>query len=108
MRNSPLIVILVTASSNDEAERLAQALVGEGLAACVNILGGVRSIYTWEGKTERADEHLLVIKTRGERFAAVEKRVRELHSYATPEVIALPIVGGSQAYLNWLRVSTGG
>jgi uncharacterized protein involved in tolerance to divalent cations/8-oxo-dGTP pyrophosphatase MutT (NUDIX family) len=97
------IVVYVTAGSADEAEQVAQTLVGEKLAACVNRIKSVRSIYRWQGQVEQSDEELLIIKTRKELFSAVEKRVRELHSYSVPEIIALPIIAGSAAYLDWLR-----
>lgn len=100
------IVILVTAGSETEAEIIARALVEEQLAACVNILSPVRSIYRWEGKIADDREWLLVIKTRAERFSAVEARVKALHSYQVPEVIALPIVQGSDAYMRWLLEET--
>ncbi|MGE0681481.1 MAG: divalent-cation tolerance protein CutA [Candidatus Binatia bacterium] len=96
------IVIFVTAGSAAEAETIAKALVEEQLAACVNILSLIRSIYHWEGKLADDQEWLLLIKTRAERFSAVEARVKALHSYQTPEVIALPIVQGSEDYLRWL------
>jgi periplasmic divalent cation tolerance protein len=97
------IVIYVTTGSAEEAERVAQTLVGEKLAACVNRIKSVRSIYRWQGQVEQSDEELLIIKTRKELFSAVEKRVRELHSYSVPEIIALPVIAGSAAYLGWLR-----
>ena len=100
MTNS--IVILVTAGSEAEAETIARALVEEHLAACVNILNPVRSIYRWEGKVTDDREWLLVIKTQNERFAAVEEKIKALHSYQVPEVIALPILQGSTPYLHWL------
>jgi len=96
------IVVLVTVGSAAEGERIAEALVGEQLAACVNIIGPIRSIYTWKGELQRDEERLLVIKTRAALFDDVERRVRALHSYETPEVIALPIGAGSQPYLEWL------
>ena len=101
------IVVFVTAGSESEAETIAKMLVGEQLAACVNILSPVRSIYRWEGKLADDREWLLVIKTRAERFPAVEARVKALHSYQVPEVIALPIVQGSGEYLRWLWEETG-
>jgi periplasmic divalent cation tolerance protein len=99
------IVILVTAGSEAEAETIARALVEERLAACVNILSPIRSIYRWQGKVVDDREWLLVIKTQTERFAAVEAKVKALHSYQVPEVIALPIVAGAEGYLHWLRES---
>lgn len=101
-----LVVILVTAGSADEAEHIASHLVEERLAACVNVVGPVRSIYRWNGKVQRSEERLLIIKTAALSAVRVEQRVHELHSYETPEVIALPIVGGSEAYLEWLRSSS--
>src|SRR5258706_9977623 len=100
MTNS--IVILVTTGSEAEAETIARALVEERLAACVNILPPIRSIYRWEGKVTDDREWLLVIKTQSQRFAAVEKKIKALHSYQVPEVIALPILQGSTPYLHWL------
>lgn len=97
------IIVYVTASSAEEAEQLAQTLVGEKLAACVNRIKSVRSVYRWEGQVEQSDEELLIIKTRKEVFSALEKRVRELHSYSVPEVIALPVIAGSDGYLSWLH-----
>ena len=97
------IVIYVTVASAEEADQLAQTLVGEKLAACVNRIKAVRSVYRWQGQVEQSDEELLIIKTHKELFSAVEKRVRELHSYSVPEIIALPIIAGSAAYLGWLR-----
>ena len=99
------IVIFVTAGSAAEAETIARTLVEEQLAACVNILNPFRSIYRWEGKLADDQEWLLLIKTRAERFSAVEARVKALHSYQVPEVIALPIVQGSEGYLRWLLES---
>jgi periplasmic divalent cation tolerance protein len=96
------IVVLVTAGSAENAEALARALVGESLAACVNILPGIRSIYRWQGKIADDAEHLLVIKTERGRFSEVEARVRSLHTYEIPEIIALEIVEGSKPYLDWL------
>jgi periplasmic divalent cation tolerance protein len=96
------IVVYVTASSPAEGERLARALVEEQLAACVNRIAPIQSVYRWQGKVEQSEEQLLIIKTRKTLFAALEKRVRELHSYSVPEIIALPIVAGSEAYLQWL------
>jgi periplasmic divalent cation tolerance protein len=99
------IVIFVTAGSEAEAEAIAKALVEERLAACVNMLSPIRSLYRWEGKVADDREWLLLIKTRVERFAAVEARVKALHSYQVPEVIALPIVAGAEEYMRWLRES---
>jgi len=99
------VVIFVTAGSEAEAETIAKALVEARLAACVNILSPIRSIYRWQGKVADDREWVLVIKTRAERFAAVETTVKALHSYQVPEVIALPVVVGAEGYLQWLRES---
>lgn len=96
-------VALVTCASQEEASRIARALVTERLAACVNILESpVRSVYRWKGRVETAMEHLLVIKTRRARLRALEAAVKRLHSYQTPEIIALPVAEGSRRYLAWL------
>ena len=96
-------IVLVTCSSEEEASRIARAVVTAHLAACVNILESpVRSIYRWKGRVETAMEHLLVIKTRRARLAALEAAIKRLHSYQTPEIIALPIAEGSRKYLAWL------
>lgn len=97
------IVVYVTVGSAAEGNRLARALVEERLAACINRVGKVQSVYRWEGKVEQSEEDLLIIKTRRELFPVLEKRVRELHSYAVPEIIALPILEGSRDYLQWLK-----
>ena len=96
------LVVLVTVPSRADGERIAEALVGETLAACVNILGPIRSIYRWQGEIARDDEHLLLIKTTRPRYAALEARVLALHTYDTPEVIALPVEEGAAAYMEWI------
>lgn len=99
------LIAFVTAPNKDEAARIAEALVGERLAACVNIVGAIESIYRWEGKITRDTETLLIIKTTDERYAELERRVKTIHSYTTPEVIAYKIERGSEDYLGWLRKS---
>jgi len=96
------IAVYVTVGSPEEGARLADALVEERLAACVNQVGPVKSTYRWEGRVERAQEQLLIIKTREELFERLKNRVEELHSYSVPEIIALPIIGGNKSYLHWL------
>ncbi len=96
------LVVLVTASNPDEAARLAQALVNERLAACVNILPGLRSIYRWQGRVETADEVLLIVKTTRHLLPVATRLVHALHAYTVPEVIALPVAGGAAPYLDWL------
>jgi periplasmic divalent cation tolerance protein len=100
------IVVLVTAKDENEAARIATALVEKKLAACCNITKDARSIYCWEGKLQDEHEALMIIKTRRELFSALEAEVKRLHSYSTPEIIALPVVAGSDAYLNWVEKST--
>jgi periplasmic divalent cation tolerance protein len=98
------VIVLCTCSSETEANHIAGALVDARLAACVNILPSpIQSIYRWKGKVEEAQEILLLIKTTQERFPALRDRIAELHSYETPEIIALPIWAGSEKYLAWLR-----
>lgn len=94
--------VLVTAPDAETAARLARQLVEERLVACANLLPGVRSIYRWEGAVQDDAEVLLVLKTGADRLGEVASRVKDLHPYALPEVVALPIVGGSRAYLDWL------
>ncbi len=91
-----------------EANRIAEALVGERLAACVNILGAVRSVYRWQGTVERADEIAMIAKTTEAVFERLAARVRALHSDDTPAVVAWPIVAGDAAYLDWIAAETGG
>jgi periplasmic divalent cation tolerance protein len=105
-RSAGTMVVLVTCPRRRVGEKLARALVQERLAACVNVIPGVTSIYRWEGRICRDAEALLVIKTRRLRLAALVRRVKALHPYSVPEVIALPLVGGSASYLSWVRDST--
>ncbi len=100
------IVVFITASSEEEAARIAHVLVEVRLAACVNIVKGVRSIYRWQGKIEDEAEVLMIAKTRGELFEALSEKIGELHSYTVPEIIAFTIVSGSRKYLEWLREAT--
>jgi periplasmic divalent cation tolerance protein len=99
------IVILVTCGSRREAKKIARHLVESKLAACVNVSSPVASVYRWKGKIQDDREYLLLIKTRRELFPIVEATVRALHSYTTPEVIALQIVEGAQDYLQWIDES---
>ena len=99
------IVVLMTAANGEEAARLADLLIGAHLAACVQILPEMESVYRWEGKIERQAEILLLAKTTRSKFEELETQVRALHSYETPEIIALPIVAGSRPYLEWLQSS---
>jgi periplasmic divalent cation tolerance protein len=94
-------IVLVTASSQDEAEAIAQALLQCKLAACVSLMP-IRSVYTWKGEVRNEAEWQLMIKTDLQRFSQLEAKVQELHSYKVPEVIGLPIMVGSEAYLRWM------
>ncbi len=104
------LVVLSTAPSLDEGRTLGRRLVEERLAACVNVVPSVQSVFRWQGAIEEAEEALLVINTRPERYAELERRIQALHSYSVPEILALPVASGAPAYLNWLRdtVSGGG
>ena len=96
------IVVFMTAANGEEATRLADMLVGAHLAACVQILPEMESVYRWQGKIERQAEVLLIAKTTLGKFEELEREVRALHSYETPEILALPIVTASAPYLEWL------
>ena len=95
-------VALVTAPDEATAARLARTLVEERLVACANIVPGIRSIYRWQGAVEDDQEVLLLLKTQAARCAALASRVRDLHPYSVPEVLVLPVVTGSNAYLDWV------
>jgi periplasmic divalent cation tolerance protein len=103
---SESIVVLVTCGSQEEALKISRLLVEERLAACVNLVSPVRSIYRWEGKIWDEKEWLLVIKTQEQRFEELVKTVKSLHSYSVPEIIGLPIVQGASSYLEWLAEMT--
>lgn len=96
-------VVLTTAGNREEAEKIANALVENELAACVNIVGPMTSVYRWEGKLERAKEFLLIVKTWEDGYERVEEAIRELHSYECPECIALRVEKGSEQYLEWIE-----
>ncbi|WP_333656562.1 divalent-cation tolerance protein CutA [Dissulfurispira sp.] len=100
------IVVYITAPNEDEAARIAKAIVEERLAGCANIVKGIRSIYSWQGKIEDDAEVLMIVKTQRHLFEPLKRRVKELHSYTVPEIIALPIIEGSEDYLNWLKEVT--
>jgi len=100
------IVVLITTSDEDEAARIARALVEARLAGCVNIIKDIRSIYSWQGKIEDEKEVLMVAKTRESLLDPLMEKVKELHSYTVPEIIALPIIQGSEDYLKWLKEVT--
>jgi len=103
----PVHVVLVTAPDLAAAERIGRSLVEEGLAACANLLPGVRSIYRWQGELHDEPEVLLIVKTRASLVAALAARVRALHPYELPEVLALPVAAGSEPYLAWVCNAAG-
>ncbi len=104
--NEKLVLIYSTYASLAEAERIGEALIDRGLAACVNIFPGMTSIYVWEGKRQRESETAMLIKTRQAVAAKVIAEVRALHSYSNPALIVLPIVDGSPDFLNWILAQT--
>ena len=104
---SEALIVLCTCGSAEEADRIANTLVNERLAACVNILPPIQSVYRWQGAVERAREVLLLIKTTRDHLMSLSGRIQTLHSYDTPEIIALEIAGGSETYLTWLQDQTG-
>jgi periplasmic divalent cation tolerance protein len=98
---TPYIIVQVSVGSLEEATTLASIVVERNLAACAQCFP-IRSLYTWQGKVETADEHLLLFKTRCDRYSALEACIKEQHSYDVPEIMAIPIVAGSSAYLAWI------
>ena len=101
------IIVFVTCESKEQAESIAQTVVGEKLAACVNIVPGIRSCYVWKERLTWSDEVLLLIKTTKGRFAQLQDRIKELHSYEVPEIVSVVIEEGSQKYLDWIGTSVG-
>lgn len=95
-------IVLTTAGTREEAERIGRALVEERLAACATVIPGARSIYRWEGKVESAAETVVLLKTEADRLEELERRLHALHSYATPEFLVLGVEAGSRGYLGWL------
>ena len=98
-------IVLSTCADREQAERIARSLVDQQLAACVNILPGVQSVYRWQGNVESAGEVLMVIKTSSSLAPEVQSTIASLHSYEVPELLVLPVSGGSEAYLAWLKAS---
>jgi len=97
------IVILITAKNVREANRIANKLVEEKLIACANVIKGVHSIFRWQGKIDKANETLLILKSKKSCFPKIVKMVKKYHSYDVPEIIALPIIDGSKDYMNWIK-----
>jgi len=100
------LILVLTTAPDDEAEALARTLVEERLAACVNVHAPMTSLYWWKGKIERDAERQIVIKTTRDRLEALTARLFELHSYELPELLVVPVVGGSEAYVDWVKAST--
>lgn len=101
-----LCLVYITASGPEEARRIGRALVAARLAACANVYSGVTSIYWWEGEVQEAAEAVLIAKTRGSLVQALTDKVRELHSYDCPCVVALPLSGGNPTFLDWIEAET--
>ena len=99
------IIIFVTAKDVKQAQKIADGLLKDKLVACANVVAGVKSLFWWQGKVDTAKEALLILKTKKSLFKKVAAKVKALHSYETPEIIALPIVGGSGDYLKWINAS---
>jgi len=102
---SGAIIVFMTAGSTDEASRIAQLLVEKNLAACVQILPEMQSVYRWKGEVETQPEILILAKTVASKFSELETQVRAVHSYETPEIVAAPLINGSRPYLEWLSAS---
>lgn len=102
------ILALSTVPDARTAGRIAKKVVEERLAACVNIVGPLKSVFRWEGRVEQTDERLLVMKTTVDRTAALGARIVELHPYEVPEFLSLPVIGGARGYLEWIMASVGG
>ena len=107
MKKNTYILAFVTVSSKKEAKEIANVLVKDRLVACVNIVPGIVSVYTWQGKKEKSNEVLLIIKSRKTLFKKLARKVKQLHSYDVPEVISIPILDGNKDYLHWIRQNTG-
>lgn len=101
------IIVLVTTANKTEAEEIVKALLNEKLIACANIIGPAYSLFWWQGKIEKAQEHIILMKTRKNLFSKLSEKIKSLHSYELPEIIAIPIIAGSKAYLEWLNKSLG-
>ena len=105
MKNTGRIIVLITTSGEEEAHKIAELLLNEKKAACVNIVPAVDSLFRWEGKIETAKESLLLVKTKASLFPGIVELVKRMHSYEVPEIIALPIIAGSEDYVKWLDIT---
>ena len=101
-----VLVILVTAANQEEAVKIGEGVVNAKLAACANIIPEVQSIYRWKGKVVKAQEVLLILKSTRDRYSALEKTIKAMHTYGTPEIVALPVKEGLARYLGWVRSET--
>ena len=101
-----ILVVLVTAVNQEEAVRIGKEMVNAKLAACANIIPGVKSIYRWKGKVVKAQEVLLILKSSKPRYRALEKAIKAVHTYEIPEIIALPVMEGLAQYIGWVRSET--
>ncbi len=99
------IIVLVTSPQQDLSEAIARHLVEEGLAACVNVVPGITSIYKWQDEVQKETEQLLVIKSHERLWESLEKRIKELHSYDVPEIVSVPLQNGFQPYLEWMNAN---
>lgn len=104
--STDLIMVFITAKDMEEAKSLSDGLIGSNLAACVNIVESVTSVFKWEGKVSKNKEVLCIAKSRSELFPQIEKKVKEIHSYEMPEIIAVPVVAGSKEYVEWVENMT--
>lgn len=106
MPTDDYIIVLTTCNSSEIASSIAESLVSNKLAACVNIINGIESVYQWQGKIEHDKEILLIIKTQQYLYSQLEQAIQELHDYELPEIIAVPINTGEKNYLNWIQSAT--
>jgi periplasmic divalent cation tolerance protein len=102
IKESAYIVLFVTASNSEEAHKIAKVLLSQRKAACVNIVSGISSLFWWQDKLDSAQESLLIVKTKASLLNQIVTLVREIHSYEVPEIVALPIIGGNEDYLEWI------
>lgn len=103
MESSPYIVLLITTATAEEAQRISRVLLEQKKVACVNIVPRVNSLFWWQDKLDSAEESLLIVKTKASLLSEIVSLVKEIHSYDIPELIALPIIGGNQDYLEWIQ-----
>ncbi len=102
MNNNEYVIILISASSRDEAQKLGEMLLAKRMVACINVIEGVKSTYWWKGQLESASESLLIAKTRQSQVDGITGVIREKHSYNTPEIVAIPVIGGNPDYFDWI------